>query len=68
MRALDFAPDGISINLAMSVRAIEALKEVGVSDTILQHTIPMKGRMIHDLNGRLWEYAYGTGEQVSYCL
>ena len=42
---------GRSINLALSVRGIHALKEVGIFDQIKPAIIPMKGRMIHDLNG-----------------
>ncbi|KAJ9596074.1 hypothetical protein L9F63_012742, partial [Diploptera punctata] len=43
---------GRSINLAMSARGIEALKEVGLADQLInRHGIPMKGRMIHNLDG-----------------
>ncbi|XP_067941559.1 kynurenine 3-monooxygenase-like isoform X2 [Watersipora subatra] len=59
MRKIDFVSDGISINLAMSTRAIEALKEVGLDQVVLEQTIRMKGRMIHELDGRCWDYPYG---------
>ncbi|GIT74773.1 MAG: hypothetical protein Ct9H300mP29_7670 [Candidatus Neomarinimicrobiota bacterium] len=42
---------GRSINLALSARGNHALKEVGLYDKIKPYTIPLKGRMIHDLNG-----------------
>ncbi|XP_059612917.1 kynurenine 3-monooxygenase [Phlebotomus argentipes] len=43
---------GRSINLALSVRGRKALAAVGLEDVILKHAIPMRGRMIHDLNGK----------------
>ena len=42
---------GRSINLALSIRGIHALKEVGLYEKIAPITIPMKGRMIHDMDG-----------------
>nr|CAD7603412.1 unnamed protein product [Timema genevievae] len=42
---------GRSINLAMSVRGRTALKEVGLEKVIVKHGIPMKGRMVHAVNG-----------------
>ncbi|CAH1402338.1 unnamed protein product [Nezara viridula] len=42
---------GRSINLALSTRGIEALSRVGVEGVILEHGIPMKGRMIHSKSG-----------------
>ncbi len=39
-----------SINLALSVRGISALKMVGLDDEVLKTVIPMKARMIHHLN------------------
>jgi len=54
----------ISINLALSTRGIEALKEVGLAETVLQRAIPMRARMIHELDGACWSYAYGTKGQV----
>lgn len=56
---------GRSVNLAMSERAIQALAEVGLADTILAKAIPMKARMIHELDGRRWAYPYGTHGEVS---
>uniref|UniRef100_A0A1L8DZZ5 Kynurenine 3-monooxygenase n=1 Tax=Nyssomyia neivai TaxID=330878 RepID=A0A1L8DZZ5_9DIPT len=42
---------GRSINLALSVRGRKALAKVGLEDVILEHAIPMRGRMLHDLSG-----------------
>jgi kynurenine 3-monooxygenase len=44
---------GRSINLALSTRGIHALEQLGIADEVLQHAIPMRGRMIHDKSGLL---------------
>lgn len=44
---------GRSINLALSTRGIHALEQLGLADEVLQHAIPMRGRMIHDKSGDL---------------
>jgi len=43
---------GRSINLALSARGRKALREVGLEDALLEHGIPMRGRMLHDIKGR----------------
>ena len=53
---------GRSINLALSARGNHALKEVGLYDKIKLNTIPMKGRMIHDLDGSTHLQPYGQKE------
>src|SRR2546422_848954 len=50
---------GRSINLAISVRGIEALREIGLADEVLASAIPMRGRMIHPRAGRLAFQPYG---------
>ena len=54
---------GRSINLALSVRGIQALREVGLYDKIKPITIPMKGRMIHDLDGKTHIQPYGQHDK-----
>jgi kynurenine 3-monooxygenase len=49
---------GRSINLALSTRGIAALQEVGLADAALHAAIPMRGRMIHELDGRLHYQPY----------
>jgi kynurenine 3-monooxygenase len=44
---------GRSINLALSTRGIHALRQLGIAEEVLQHAIPMPGRMIHDKSGEL---------------
>lgn len=55
-----------SINLALSVRGLSALKMVGLEDEILQTVIPMKARMVHPLGKEAQEQPYGTfGECIN---
>uniref|UniRef100_A0A336K959 Kynurenine 3-monooxygenase n=2 Tax=Culicoides sonorensis TaxID=179676 RepID=A0A336K959_CULSO len=42
---------GRSINLALSCRGRAALRDVGLEETLLKHGLPMRGRMLHDVNG-----------------
>jgi kynurenine 3-monooxygenase len=51
---------GRSINLALSARGIDALDRVGLSDTVLAHGLAMRGRMMHDREGRLSYQAYSA--------
>ena len=54
---------GRSINLAISVRGIHALREVGVADEVLRMAVPMRGRMIHGLGGELTFQPYGVCDE-----
>lgn len=53
---------GRSINLAISVRGINALEQLNLDKDILQAAVPMKGRMMHSPEGRLTFQPYGTDE------
>jgi kynurenine 3-monooxygenase len=59
---------GRSINLALSCRGIEALKHVGLEDEVLSNAIPMRARMIHDLDGTCHPIPYGRSDQVILSL
>lgn len=59
---------GRSINLALSHRGIKALKEAGIADQVLEHTIPMKGRMIHEVDGSTKLLPYGKEGQFIYSV
>ncbi|KAI9139733.1 kynurenine 3-monooxygenase-like protein [Paraphysoderma sedebokerense] len=56
-----------SINLALSERGITALKNVHVDlKDVWQSLVPMKGRMIHNLDGALMSQKYGvSGECIN---
>jgi kynurenine 3-monooxygenase len=53
---------GRSINLALSIRGIHALKEVGLAGEVLQSSILMRGRMIHSVTGELTFQPYGKDD------
>jgi kynurenine 3-monooxygenase len=53
---------GRSINLAISVRGIHALREAGLWHAMRKIIIPMKGRMMHSLSGELTFQPYGKDE------
>lgn len=60
---------GRSINLALSLRGITALNDVGLADAVLGQSIPMRGRMIHSPNGDQTFQPYGKDEsQVLYSV
>jgi kynurenine 3-monooxygenase len=53
---------GRSINLALSVRGLHALREVGLADEVLRSGILMRGRMIHAPDGTLTFQPYGKDD------
>ncbi len=53
---------GRSINLALSTRGIHALKEAGVWERFQRIIIPMKGRMMHSVDGQLSFQPYGKDD------
>jgi len=55
---------GKSINLAMSDRGLRALEVAGLADDIRAISVPMKGRMMHDVDGTLTFQPYGKGDQA----
>lgn len=58
---------GRSINLAITSRGWKALQDVGLKDKVAPIAIPMKGRMIHDIDGKTNLQPYGqTDAEVIY--
>jgi kynurenine 3-monooxygenase len=53
---------GRSINLAVSARALYALRELGIEEEVLKRAVPMKGRMIHAVDGALTFQRYGKDD------
>ena len=51
---------GRSINLALSVRGIDALERAGLADAVLERALPMRGRILHDTSGGLAFQAYSA--------
>jgi len=56
-------PAGRSINLALAERGRHALRVAGLLETVDGFTIPMRGRMLHDGQGRQTLQPYGKDEQ-----
>ncbi len=50
---------GRSINLALAERGLHALRQAGLVDAVQPLLIPMKGRMLHGLDGSLSFMSYG---------
>ncbi len=47
------AERGRSINLAISERGLDALRRIDLADQIMADALPMRGRMIHPVDGPL---------------
>jgi len=48
-----------SINLAISTRGLAALERVGLERELLDVAVPMRGRMVHAIDGGLTFQPYG---------
>ena len=57
-----------SINLAISARGLAAIQAIdpAAADRFLSTVIPMRGRMIHDAQGRLQGQPYDRDGQVRF--
>ncbi|WPP53458.1 FAD-dependent oxidoreductase [Catalinimonas niigatensis] len=60
--------EGRSINLALSLRGWEALRKAGVDEIIREQALPMKGRMIHNLEGDTHLQPYSTDGKSIYSV
>jgi kynurenine 3-monooxygenase len=59
---------GRSINLALSERGWRGLEGVGIDGEVRKIGIAMKGREIHNLDGKITFQPYGTGHQANYSV
>ncbi len=62
------AVGGRSINLALSDRGWRALKEAGIEQEIKEIALPMRGRMMHNPEGKLTFQPYGKENQAIYSV
>jgi kynurenine 3-monooxygenase len=70
VRIFDRRPDmrrveigaGRSINLAVSTRGLYALHQVGLDDEVLRQAIPMRGRLVHAVDGGARFLRYGRDD------
>src|SRR5215469_2131968 len=53
---------GRSINLALAERGLQALREAGLADDVLQRAVMMRGRMVHTRDGRSGLQRYGVDD------
>src|SRR3990172_2746240 len=51
---------GKSINLALSYRGLCAMKPVGLTEEVMRLAVPMRGRMIHSVQGDVAFQSYGV--------
>lgn len=60
------AEAGRSINLALAARGLNALQQVGIDSLITPLMVPMRGRMVHQQDGRSEFLPYGqqAGEEI----
>lgn len=54
---------GRSINLALSERGLNALRRIGLADQVMADALPMRGRMIHPVEGELDFQPYSADGQ-----
>ena len=59
---------GKSINLAISYRGWKALDAVGLGDIIRKSSIPMYGRIAHQIDGSTTFHSYGINNQAIYSV
>lgn len=68
MRKADISA-GRSINLVITSRGIKAAQKVGLKDKVMALTLPIKGRMLHDIEGNTTYVPYGQKEgEVIYSI
>jgi kynurenine 3-monooxygenase len=51
---------GRSINLALAARGIRGLERAGVLERVMKHAITMRGRMVHEHDGKAQLQMYGV--------
>ncbi|MCC5946386.1 MAG: FAD-dependent monooxygenase [Bernardetiaceae bacterium] len=61
-------PGGRSINLALSDRGWRALQQVGADEAVKPFAIPMYGRRLHAIDGKLDFQSYGKANQAIYSI
>ena len=59
---------GRSIKLALSNRGLNALSEIGVSQSVLKIAMPMFKRIMHSIDGDLTEQQYGKKSEAIYSV
>ncbi|GGZ18405.1 kynurenine 3-monooxygenase [Echinicola pacifica] len=68
LRLPEYAPEGRSINMALSDRGWKAIDELGLRSLVEPYAIPMYGRRIHDEHGDTTFLPYGKENQAIYSI
>src|SRR5690349_8055009 len=68
LRAKDLTSAKSSLNLTLCDRGFRALDDIGVGDCIREITIPVYGRLIHDVEGNTSFQHYGANNQALYSI
>lgn len=53
---------GKSINMTLAARGLKALEEVGLLDEVMRMTMPLKGRIVHELSNQVTYQPYGKND------
>lgn len=59
---------GRSINLTLCERGLNVLDRVGVGSAVRDLTVPVYGRLIHDVEGKLTYQPYGNHREAIYSI
>jgi len=59
---------GRSINLTLCERGLKVLDRVGVGSAVRALTVPVYGRLIHDIEGKLTFQPYGNHHEAIYSI
>jgi kynurenine 3-monooxygenase len=60
---------GRSINMTLATRGLKVLAEAGLLESVLEQTIPLRGRMIHAIDGSKTFQPYGKNkDEVIYSI
>lgn len=62
------AKNGVSINLSLSKRGLDALDAIGVGDAVRQQAVPGYGRLIHPSQGQPIYQPYGRNGECLYSI
>lgn len=57
-----------SINLTLCKRGLDILDEIGIGEEVRAFSVPVYGRLIHDVHGRLTFQPYGNRHEAIYSI
>eukprot|EP00116_Pleurobrachia_bachei_P019115 sb/3479377/ len=54
--------------MTIAIRGLDSLERIGIKDTVLSKSIPLYGRMIHNIDGSTYPVPYGVKDQAVYSI